>query len=110
MSEPLPTPWVDLRQVTVRYGRVQALDQVTLRIAPGERVALVGANGSGKSTLLRVLHGLADTHGGGLQCDASRARPCCSSALTCCAPVPRTMWPWPCGCAAPVGAMRARWP
>ena len=71
MSEPLPTPWVDLRQVTVRYGRVQALDQVTLRIAPGERVALVGANGSGKSTLLRVLHGLADTHGGGLQCDAS---------------------------------------
>ena len=54
MSEPLPTPWVDLRQVTVRYGRVQALDQVTLRIAPGERVALVGANGSGKS--LSLIH------------------------------------------------------
>lgn len=71
MSESLLTPWVDLRQVNVRYGRVQALDQVTLRIAPGERVALVGANGSGKSTLLRVLHGLAHTHGGGLQCDAS---------------------------------------
>ena len=61
--------WADLRQVHVRYGRVQALADVTLRIAPGERVALVGANGSGKSTLLRVLHGLADTHGGGLLCD-----------------------------------------
>ena len=68
---PSETPWVDLRQVTVRYGRVQALEQVTLRITPGERVALVGANGSGKSTLLRVLNGLADASGGGLHCDAT---------------------------------------
>lgn len=65
----VPAAWADLRQVSVRYGRVQALADVSLRITPGERVALVGANGSGKSTLLRVLHGLADAHGGGLLCD-----------------------------------------
>jgi ABC-type polysaccharide/polyol phosphate transport system ATPase subunit len=37
---------------------VQALDEVTLRIGHGDRVAIVGRNGSGKTTLLRVLSGI----------------------------------------------------
>ncbi|MDD9207638.1 ABC-F family ATP-binding cassette domain-containing protein, partial [Georgenia sp. 10Sc9-8] len=53
---------VDLEGVTVVYptadgGRQTVLDQVTWRLAPGERVGLVGVNGAGKSTLLRLVEG-----------------------------------------------------
>jgi tungstate transport system ATP-binding protein len=52
----------DLARIDVQFGParrgVRALSALDLRIAAGERVALVGANGCGKSTLLRLLHGL----------------------------------------------------
>ncbi len=49
---------VQLAQVGLSFGSVRALQGVDLRIARGERIALIGANGCGKSTLLRVIHGL----------------------------------------------------
>ena len=51
----------DLLQVTdlaVSYGAITALDGVTLRVAPGAIVTLIGGNGAGKTTTLRTLSGL----------------------------------------------------
>ncbi len=49
---------IKLEHVTLRYGDVRALDDVTLEVAAGQRVCVLGANGSGKSTLASVVCGL----------------------------------------------------
>ncbi|MET9887744.1 ABC transporter ATP-binding protein [Streptomyces sp. NPDC006430] len=49
---------VRMRGVACLHGRVEAVAEVNLEIAAGERVALTGTNGSGKTTLLRAVLGL----------------------------------------------------
>jgi branched-chain amino acid transport system ATP-binding protein len=52
------TPLLDLRALTAFYGDFQALFGVSLAVARGEVVAVIGANGAGKSTLLKSIAGL----------------------------------------------------
>ncbi len=56
-SEPEQAPLVELRNISVSFGGVHAVDGVTIDLYPGEVVALVGGNGAGKTTLVRTLSG-----------------------------------------------------
>jgi len=49
---------LEVADLHVRYGRISALKGVSMAVAPGEIVAILGANGAGKSTLMRALAGL----------------------------------------------------
>src|SRR3954470_4778828 len=50
-------PLVSLDHISLAFGHLPLLDDVSLQIEPGERVCLIGRNGTGKSTLLRILSG-----------------------------------------------------
>jgi branched-chain amino acid transport system ATP-binding protein len=49
---------LELENVTLLYGRIQALHGISLTVGEGEIVALIGANGAGKSTTMRAISGL----------------------------------------------------
>src|SRR5947207_15583085 len=62
MSDPASmaavTPMLELHDVHVRYGAIRSLQGVSLRVAQGELVALIGSNVAGKTTTLRTISGL----------------------------------------------------
>jgi branched-chain amino acid transport system ATP-binding protein len=54
----MPEPLLEIRALDAFYGDFQALFDVSMRLAAGEIVAVIGANGAGKSTLLKSIAGL----------------------------------------------------
>src|SRR5207245_1180030 len=60
---------LEVRNLTVRHGYLQALTDINLTVSPGETLAIIGANGAGKSTLLRAIIGLHQPSAGSILLD-----------------------------------------
>lgn len=57
-------PCLEVRNISVRYGELLALSDLSLSLGEGETLGLIGANGAGKSTLMRLLCGLHEAEAG----------------------------------------------
>jgi len=60
---------LELENVTLLYGRIQALHGISLTVGEGEIVALIGANGAGKTTTMRAISGLRPVAQGSIRFD-----------------------------------------
>jgi branched-chain amino acid transport system ATP-binding protein len=60
---------LEIREIAVFYGKVQALREVSLDVGDGEIVTIIGANGAGKSTLLSAIVGERPVAGGTIRFD-----------------------------------------
>jgi len=78
MTATTAAPLLALDDLSIHYGRVQALEHVSLEVHAGEIVTLIGANGAGKSTTLRSISRILPIHRGRIAFegrDISGARP-----------------------------------
>ena len=65
-------PVMEMRDVSKRFGEIQALDDVSLALIPGEIHALLGENGAGKSTLIKVMTGVVQPDIGDIYIDGQK--------------------------------------
>ncbi|EET48881.1 ATP-binding cassette domain-containing protein [Thalassobium sp. R2A62] len=67
------TPLVDLRDISISFGGIKAVDGVSLDLYPGEVVGLLGHNGAGKSTLIKILAGAYQMDSGEIWINGEKA-------------------------------------
>ncbi len=72
-SEKSGTPLVEMRDISISFGGVKAVDHVSIELYPGEVVGLLGHNGAGKSTLIKCLSGAYQADAGEIFINGARA-------------------------------------
>ena len=72
---------LEMQDISVRYGAIQALRSVSMRVAKGEIVCLIGANGAGKSTVLNAISGVVSLTGGSIAFEGASIRGARASAI-----------------------------
>ena len=65
----MTSPLLEIRDLHVAYGGIQALKSIDIHVAQGELVALIGSNGAGKTTTLKTLAGLLQPSRGRIEYD-----------------------------------------
>lgn len=57
MTTQATTPLIDMKNISISFGGIRAVDDASVDLYPGEVMALLGHNGAGKSTLIKILSG-----------------------------------------------------
>ncbi len=65
-------PLLEVRNITKRFGGLTAVDNMDMKVFPGEVVGLVGDNGAGKSTLIKVISGVYQAEAGEIYFEGNR--------------------------------------
>ena len=66
---------LECKELSKRFGKIQALDNVNIKVEPGRVVGLLGPNGSGKTTLIKLANGLLTPTGGEILIDGKKPGP-----------------------------------
>ncbi len=73
MTDNALTPLVEMRDISIAFGGIKAVDHVSIDLYPGEVVGLLGHNGAGKSTLIKCLSGAYQMDAGQILINGQRA-------------------------------------